>query len=66
MARSTSTANASGMLVVTHEMNFARDVAHRVAFMDEGRIVEMGEAAPFFASPASERSRAFLRRVSPQ
>lgn len=51
------------MLVVTHEMQFAREVGTRIVFMDGGRIVE--EAAPqaFFTSPRNDRSREFLRRV---
>lgn len=48
------------MLVVTHEMTFARRAAHRVVFMDEGRVVEEGSPADFFAHPATERARAFL------
>jgi ABC-type polar amino acid transport system ATPase subunit len=51
------------MAVVTHEMGFARKVAHRVVFMDEGRVVE--EAAPdtFFDRPRHERTRQFLSKV---
>ncbi|WP_025693144.1 amino acid ABC transporter ATP-binding protein [Paenibacillus zanthoxyli] len=51
------------MVVVTHEMGFAREVADRVIFMDQGQIVE--EAAPeqFFANPREERTRTFLSRV---
>lgn len=52
------------MIVVTHEMQFARDVAHRVIFMDRGAIIEQGEPAELFAHPRSERLRAFLRRYS--
>jgi polar amino acid transport system ATP-binding protein len=48
------------MLVVTHEMGFAREVAGRVVFMDQGRIIEEGPAAEFFAHPAHPRTRAFL------
>jgi polar amino acid transport system ATP-binding protein len=48
------------MLVVTHEMGFAREVAGRVIFMDHGEIVEARPAAEFFASPQHPRSRAFL------
>ena len=48
------------MLVVTHEMAFAREVAHRVVFMDGGLIVEDRPAREFFASPRHERARAFL------
>jgi polar amino acid transport system ATP-binding protein len=51
------------MLVVTHEMGFAREVAHTVAFMDQGELVETRPAADFFASPAHERSRAFLNHM---
>jgi polar amino acid transport system ATP-binding protein len=51
------------MLVVTHEMAFAREAAHRVVFMDEGVIQEEGEPAAFFTSPRTERAQAFLRRV---
>jgi polar amino acid transport system ATP-binding protein len=48
------------MLVVTHEMGFAREVASRVIFMDQGQIVEARPSAEFFASPEHPRSRAFL------
>jgi len=51
------------MMVVTHEMGFAREVAHRVAFMDAGRIVEDAPQAEFFAAPRSARAQAFLARV---
>jgi glutamate/aspartate transport system ATP-binding protein len=51
------------MMVVTHEMGFARRVADRVVFMAEGRIVEDGPAGAFFEAPASERARAFLARI---
>jgi ABC-type polar amino acid transport system ATPase subunit len=51
------------MLVVTHEMNFARDVGDRVVFMDEGLIVEEGEPEGFFTRPQTERAREFLRRL---
>jgi len=51
------------MMVVTHEMGFARRVADRVVFMDEGRIVEEGAADAFFAAPASDRAREFLARI---
>jgi len=49
--------------MVTHEMSFAREAAHRVVFMDEGVIQEEGEPAAFFTAPRTERARAFLRRV---
>jgi ABC-type polar amino acid transport system ATPase subunit len=51
------------MVVVTHEMGFARDVAHRVIFMDEGRIVEQGPPEEIFRNPKEERTRTFLRKV---
>ena len=51
------------MMVVTHEMGFARRVAHRVVFMDEGRVVEEAPTDQFFASPRSERARQFLSRI---
>ncbi len=51
------------MMVVTHEMGFARKVAHRVIFMDHGEIVEDAPAAHFFASPTSDRAKAFLARI---
>ncbi len=51
------------MLVVTHEMNFARQVASRVIFMDHGRIVEQGTPAAIFASPREARTQDFLRTV---
>jgi polar amino acid transport system ATP-binding protein len=51
------------MIVVTHEMGFARDVADRVVFMDAGRIVEQAPPQEFFANPKEERTRAFLGSV---
>ncbi|GAC1336944.1 MAG: amino acid ABC transporter ATP-binding protein [Myxococcales bacterium] len=51
------------MLVVTHEMGFAKKVAHRVLFMDQGRIVEDATKADFFSSPRSERAQLFLSRI---
>ncbi|AGY92302.1 hypothetical protein SPICUR_06685 [Spiribacter curvatus] len=48
------------MLIVTHEMRFARDVAHRVVFLDAGRIEEEGPPSEVFGRPRSERCRAFL------
>ena len=50
------------MVIVTHEMNFARDVANRVIFIDKGVIVEQGEAKALFANPKEERTRQFLER----
>jgi len=54
------------MVVVTHEMGFARSVADRVLFMDEGRIVEQAPPGEFFARPRSERTRDFLAKVLPR
>lgn len=51
------------MMVVTHEMSFAREVCHRIAFMEAGRIVECGKPAEVLDNPAFERTRAFLSRV---
>jgi len=51
------------MLVVTHEMGFARQVADRVVFMDRGEIVEVNAPEPFFADPRHERTRAFLSQI---
>ena len=52
------------MLIVTHEMQFARDVSDRVLFIDEGTILEEGEAKDFFANPKKERTKAFLKRFN--
>ena len=51
------------MIVVTHEMGFAKKVAHRIIFMDEGRIVEEGSPQAFFANPTEERTRTFLSKI---
>src|SRR5512135_2029668 len=51
------------MIVVTHEMGFAREVAHRVAFMDDGSIIEVASPEEFFHHPKSERSKAFLSKI---
>ena len=51
------------MLVVTHEMGFARQVAHRVIFMDEGQIVEQNEPEEFFYNPKSDRTKLFLSQI---
>jgi len=52
------------MIVVTHEMQFARDIADRVLFFEEGRITESGPPEQVFLSPQHERTREFLRRVT--
>jgi len=51
------------MMCVTHEMGFARRVAHRVVFMDEGQVVEEATPEAFFAAPRSERGRQFLSKI---
>jgi glutamate/aspartate transport system ATP-binding protein len=51
------------MMVVTHEMGFARKVAHRVIFMDSGRIVEDAKKEEFFGTPRSERAQQFLSKI---
>jgi polar amino acid transport system ATP-binding protein len=52
------------MVIVTHEMDFARSVADRVIFMDEGAIVEQGHPEEVFGNPQKERTRQFLLRYS--
>lgn len=52
------------MLVVTHEMAFARDVADRVIFMDNGQIIESGAPETIFTNPKNERTKTFLQRYS--
>ena len=51
------------MMVVTHEMGFARQVANRVIFMDEGQIVEQNEPEEFFNNPQSDRTKLFLSQI---
>jgi polar amino acid transport system ATP-binding protein len=51
------------MVIATHEMGFARDVAHRVCFLDEGSILEQGTPAAIFTEPREERTRQFLQRI---
>jgi len=53
------------MIVVTHEMSFAEDVADKVVFMDGGYIVEEGSPQDIFYHPKEERTRQFLRRIIP-
>ena len=53
------------MVIATHEMAFARDVATSVCFLDQGRILEQGPPAEIFSNPREERTREFLRRVLP-
>jgi len=51
------------MVVVTHEMGFARRVAHRIVFMDQGEIIETAEPEAFFAAPQSARAQQFLSKI---
>lgn len=51
------------MVVVTHEMGFAKEVANRIVFMDEGKILEESTPAEFFTDPEEERARTFLSRI---
>jgi polar amino acid transport system ATP-binding protein len=51
------------MICVTHEMGFAKAVAHRVIFMDQGQIVESAKPAEFFSNPKQERTKAFLAQI---
>ncbi len=51
------------MVVVTHEMGFAREMADRVIFMDEGKVVEVGTPEHFFTNPQEERAKLFLKQV---
>jgi ABC-type polar amino acid transport system ATPase subunit len=55
--------NGMTMVVVTHEMGFARQVADRVIFMDAGKIIEESPSKVFFTEPSSERAKAFLSRI---
>jgi len=56
-------ADGMTMIVVTHEMGFAREVGDRVAFMEDGRIVEMSDPETFFTAPTSERTKRFLGQI---
>jgi len=51
------------MVVVTHEMGFAREVSHRVVFMDEGRLIESASPHEFFTNPRNERTKLFLSKI---
>ena len=51
------------MICVTHEMGFARSVADRVIFMDQGQIVEQNTPAEFFSNPRSDRTKDFLSKI---
>jgi len=56
-------AEGTTMLVVSHEMGFARSAANRVVFMDEGQILESADPETFFSQPATERARDFLSKI---
>lgn len=51
------------MLVVTHELSFARNVANKIVFMEDGQVVETASASTFFAAPKTDRARAFLKTL---
>jgi polar amino acid transport system ATP-binding protein len=51
------------MILATHEMGFARDIATTVCFLDQGRILEQGSPADIFSNPREDRTRQFLARV---
>jgi ABC-type polar amino acid transport system ATPase subunit len=51
------------MVVVTHEMGFAREVADRILFMDRGAVIEEGKPEHFFKNPTQERTRLFLKQI---
>jgi ABC-type polar amino acid transport system ATPase subunit len=59
----TLAAEGMTMVVVTHEMGFAREAGDRIVFMENGRIIEEGETERFFAAPSEERTRAFLGQI---
>jgi polar amino acid transport system ATP-binding protein len=56
-------ADGMTMMCVTHEMGFARRVAHRVVFMDAGQVVEIGTPQEFFAAPKTDRGKQFLSKI---
>src|SRR5690625_6457685 len=51
------------MIVVTHEMNFAKEVGNRILFLDDGHLVEEGDPETFFTEPTSERAEQFLAKI---
>ena len=63
MIRSLAVDHKRSMLLVTHEMKFAREVADRILFMDGGVILEEGMPEQIFSSPKQERTRQFLKRM---
>ncbi len=61
--RALATESGVTMLVVTHEMGFARDVSDRVLFMEKGRIVEQGPPSLIFSAPQNDRTKTFLSEI---
>ena len=55
--------NGMTMLIVTHEMNFAREVADRIVFMDAGKVIEEAEPEKFFNAPETTRAKEFLSKI---
>ena len=53
------------MLIVTHEIEFAREISHRIVFMENGNIVEQGTPKEIFSNPKEERTKQFIRRLYP-
>ena len=51
------------MIVVTHEMGFAKEVAHSIVFMDEGKIIEAGKPDQFFDNPQTDRAAQFISKI---
>jgi general L-amino acid transport system ATP-binding protein len=56
-------ADGMTMIIVTHEMGFAREVADRIAYLDKGRILEIGTPSEFFDAPKNNRTRTFLSSI---
>ena len=50
-------------IIVTHEMGFAKEIADEIIYMDEGKIIESGDAKSFFANPKKERTKMFLNKI---
>lgn len=59
-------ADGMTMIVVTHELSFAREVATHVVFMDQGKIIEAGTSRDFFTNPQHARTRQFLKQITPE
>ena len=52
------------MVVVTHEMNFARNISNKVLFLEDGNVIESAPTKQFFEAPSSERAKAFVRMIT--